>query len=51
VYEGALPKTGIALGAGGAGALSGLSWLLAIGLTLVVGGILLARYVGSRDQA
>jgi hypothetical protein len=41
MYE-TLPKTGLAVGIGGAAI--GLPWLLAIGLTIVVAGILLVRY-------
>jgi hypothetical protein len=42
MYEGALPKTGLAIGVGGVS--MGLSWLIAVALVLVVGGVLLTRY-------
>lgn len=42
MYEGALPKTGLAIGAGGA--MLGLSWLIAVGVAVIIGGVLLTRY-------
>lgn len=47
MYEGALPKTGIAVGVGGA--MLGLSWLIGIGVAVIVGGVLLTRY-GRRSR-
>jgi hypothetical protein len=48
MYEGALPKTGLAVGVGGA--TLGLSWLIAVGLVVIVAGVLLTRY-GRRGNA
>jgi hypothetical protein len=49
MYEGALPTTGVAVGV--AGQTIGLSWLLAVGVALVLAGILLARLTGNRGKA
>ena len=46
MYEGALPKTGLAVGVGGAAL--GLSWLLVVAVVLIVAGLLFARYGRSR---
>jgi hypothetical protein len=49
MYEGALPKTGVAIGAGGA--YFGLSWLIAVGLVAIAAGVLLTRYGRRRARA
>jgi hypothetical protein len=46
MYEAALPKTGLAIGVGGAAI--GLSWLLVVGVIVVLAGLALARYAHRR---
>lgn len=49
MYEGTLPNTGAA--AGVAGLALGMSWLIAIGLAIVIAGILVTRYSRSRARS
>jgi hypothetical protein len=48
MYEGALPKTGLAVGV--AGVSFGLSWIIGIALLLLVVGVLLVRYGGRHSE-
>ncbi|MEU0991712.1 hypothetical protein ABZ348_13105 [Streptomyces sp. NPDC005963] len=49
MYDDALPRTGLAITIGGVTV--GLSWLIGIGLLVVVIGILVIRYWRRRENA
>ncbi|MFD9721285.1 hypothetical protein [Streptomyces sp. NPDC059076] len=49
MYDDALPRTGLAITIGGVTV--GLSWLIGIGLLVVVIGILVIRYWRRRESA